>query len=179
MFLWASQVLDMVDEENSLEGIQMALGSLPQGLDDVYLRIVTKMSNMSLSQIHLARNIIYWTVSVQKPLTVLELAGALESQFGSIADFGLTIKHLCGGLIVVGEQGQIRFLHMTVRDIFCNGRYTTEIGGFCIALPDAHLQLTRRSLECLSPIRGLQVQYESNKVEVFMRHPLSAYAASY
>ncbi|PMD14608.1 hypothetical protein NA56DRAFT_610010 [Hyaloscypha hepaticicola] len=179
VFLWASRVLDMIEEENSQEGINTILESLPKGLDDLYLRIATKMSNMGAGQVSLARSIIIWTATALRPLTVSELTAALSSQFGNIVDLGLTIRHLCGGLVTVSEQAQIRFLHMTVRDFFCNSEYARETYYFSIALLDANLQVTKRLLESLSPIREPQARSMADQFGTSAMLPLSAYAASY
>jgi len=76
-FLWVRLVMDELEDVYGYESISQVLQGIPEGMLSYYERAVTEMAEKKREQ-HIAKAILLWTVLPARPLSVSELAQALQ-----------------------------------------------------------------------------------------------------
>ncbi|KIW15876.1 hypothetical protein PV08_05926 [Exophiala spinifera] len=113
MFLYAKLVVSIAKSQVDLEGIRYELTNLPDGLDQVYGRVLSRIQKNSY-----ASKILQWLACAKTPLTELQLLQALlikpsMSDFlGSRRTALLNLRQACGPIIEI-HNDTVRFAHFT------------------------------------------------------------------
>ena len=131
IFLIANLQVDMLGSMTNTRALEQALDTLPEKLDDFYIRIWTRVQKQEKHLNHLAYQTLSWLFLAQRQLKVDELQHALATQVDD-TDFsanGLTdiadIVAICQGLVIVEENSRcVRLLHSTLLDFLEERRDT-------------------------------------------------------
>lgn len=115
-FLWVSQVIDAIEQEELVSELVTSIDNSVQGLWSFYARILNQMANMKPQQKVIAKALLGWTTCAARPLTLTELDVALKRSFGKVTDVASTVKNLCGQLLGVDKQQRVQANHMTVQE---------------------------------------------------------------
>jgi ankyrin repeat protein len=116
MFLWAYLMLRHISQLTTLA----ALDDLPEGLEELYIRIIGRIMSLPANQSRLASRVLQWTYSAVRQLSVAELGIALSVKPGSdhhderneIQSLAVAIRNCCSPLLEVDEtRGSVRFVH--------------------------------------------------------------------
>lgn len=98
--------------------IEMALQSLPEGLEEVYKRAMIRIESQGKSTQELAKTILSWIVHAKRTLSITELQHAVavkpgESELNSKFIPSIeTIGTICAGLIAIDIPGNtVRLVH--------------------------------------------------------------------
>ena len=115
-FLWISLAIERIrDSWHTLEHLQRALDELPQGMEEMYQRMLMKVRNhKSASAVALSFDILAWTTCAFRPLHVDELAVALFPKHGTMINLKETISQICGHFIAV-RNSRVSLIHQTTR----------------------------------------------------------------
>ncbi|KAK2599764.1 hypothetical protein N8I77_011490 [Diaporthe amygdali] len=149
-FLWASFVLREL-ARTPVYKIRKALEELPQGLYDVYCRILRRIAGENRND---AKVILTWITTASRPLKTTELALAFGTQtqhwvhpnWASDEEIAeCSSVHLsCESLVYTDNKtGEVRLVHQTVKDFLVGPRLDTEsdISDFRVVLEDANMSL--------------------------------------
>ncbi|KAH6976536.1 hypothetical protein BKA56DRAFT_81496 [Ilyonectria sp. MPI-CAGE-AT-0026] len=147
MFLWAKLMLHHVREQVTLYDLTRALDELPDGLDNVYARILGAISKLPKAQANKVTKALQWVYSSTRPLTLSEMKIAMAVEPGSSSLDGrrclVNIHHFiataCAPLLVIHDPTEtVRFAHASAFQYFhkLSSSPATELA------IDDHLRLT-------------------------------------
>ena len=148
-FLLARLHLDSLATKTDLRKFKNGLNSLPEGLDETYDELMSRVLAQHPDHVALARKVLYWVYYAARPMTVKEIQHALAIEPGdtsfqedSIVDEELLVS-VCTGIITVQkESGVIGLVHYTAQQYF---ERTAER-----YFPEARHEIVRTCLDYLS-----------------------------
>ena len=118
--------LDAICAELSDNGIEKALGRVPENMNETYERILNAINEKPLPQRKIARRVLIWTAYAQEPLPIEALAAAIsiEKDTRSLEDLESTVPteknilNTCANLISVdrGPSRYVRFVHFSIQE---------------------------------------------------------------
>ena len=116
-FLWASLALTEVMKCNTQEDLDTTLEGIPSGMEQMYQRMEGKIiENTRSRDQQLGQMILTWTTCSRRPLSLKELAQALQPEFSIKLDLTFTISRVCGQFVVVDSSDRLAMVHQTARD---------------------------------------------------------------
>ncbi|EHK16458.1 uncharacterized protein TRIVIDRAFT_227323 [Trichoderma virens Gv29-8] len=125
MFLLAPLHMEALAREPTTGYIEIALHSLPEGLEAVYKRAMIRIESLGKSTQELAKTILSWIVHAKRTLSISELQHAVavkpgESELNSKFIPSIeTIGTICAGLITIDIPGNtVRLVHYTTQEYF-------------------------------------------------------------
>ena len=130
MFLWAYLMIQELKEVGTEEQVKKALRSLPEGLEEMHEKIITRL-DATLRSAHrqLATKILKWIVCAVRPLRLVELREIMRFDFreGRSStqktvdddDFFYSEKDIelaCGALVLT-RNGALQLIHLSTKEI--------------------------------------------------------------
>ncbi|KAG6368892.1 hypothetical protein INS49_003110 [Diaporthe citri] len=116
-FLWARLAVESVNQCHTLEDIDAALQQLPEGMDALYDRMASSITeNPNPRDKQLATKILQCLTCSLRVLSVSEMAHALGEAASGILDLPRTIGDLCGGFAAVDNDGNVSIIHHSARE---------------------------------------------------------------
>ena len=130
MFLWAYLMIKELKELGTVKQVDDALSSLPEGLENLHEKIVTRLdANLRGAHRKLAISILMWVVCAVRPLRLVELQEILRFEIGEVKitdpsfvdddDFLYSEKDIelaCGALVVCRNQ-TLQLVHLSTKEI--------------------------------------------------------------
>ena len=123
-FLLAVLHTQLLSEEDNKKDLLRALDKLPEELGDTYDRAMQRIEDQSRQKVKRAGQVLSWVAFAQRPLTVNELQCALAVAPGdtfldadALPDKDSMVS-LCAGLVVIDQEGIVRFVHYTTQQYF-------------------------------------------------------------
>ncbi|CAN9120026.1 unnamed protein product [Alternaria alternata] len=122
MFLWVRLVLAQLEfDAYNLDDLENAVANMPHSLHDFYSRIVHRIMLYPIQSRERTTNILKWMLCSRRPLRVIELQDAIVFASGAVSlsersKLPPNIVDLCKPLIQTDDNGQISFVHFTVRE---------------------------------------------------------------
>ncbi|KAL8823269.1 MAG: hypothetical protein Q9191_006015 [Dirinaria sp. TL-2023a] len=114
-FLWVKVALETLqDNWHTQDDIQKALTELPQGMDDMYSKMLDTIERQPHRTRLIARRILTWTACSWRPLRITELEIALEPEFKGFVNLKDTIVQICGHFVSV-DNSIVSLIHATAR----------------------------------------------------------------
>lgn len=145
-FLWTILVLAELSSTYSEEEIETVLNEIPPEMETLYFRTVQSMSQLPRGK-KLAKAILTWTTCATRPLTLVELAGAIRLDLKeNVTQLDESIAVLCGQLVMVDKSGRVQMVHMTAREFLLDEKLDSDFNVRKIA---AHTQLAKACLSYL------------------------------
>ena len=146
VFLWASLIVDRLDDLYSVEDIKDELEQIPPEMNDMYSRILDDIKKSPSAG--LAKCILTWVVSAPEPLTTGMIKRAIKLDIGKTiigSHAGKVFSQICRNLITVDDESRVQVMHQTVRDFL----YSTKSESY-ISHYDAHERMAIVCLEHLN-----------------------------
>lgn len=117
--------MEALAREPTIGHIELALQSLPVGLEEIYKRAMIRIESQGKSTRELAKTILSWVIYAKKTLSITELQHAVAVKPGesklnwkfipSIETIGI----ICAGLITIDTEGNtVRLVHYTTQEYF-------------------------------------------------------------
>ncbi|KIJ94633.1 hypothetical protein K443DRAFT_641295, partial [Laccaria amethystina LaAM-08-1] len=149
-FIWvASQVGELVKCSSEYE-INKRLGGVPEGLDEIYNRILTKIDKNHLADV---RTFLQWLAFSKRPMRIVEIAETITMDFTSKGDpvFKLDKRYAnprdvlvrCSSLV---ETGTVKLSHLSVKEYLLSERIGKD---FSISEKAAHMKILEISVAYL------------------------------
>ncbi|KAL7804902.1 ankyrin repeat-containing domain protein [Trichoderma aethiopicum] len=144
MFLLAPLHMDALSQEPTIGHIELALQKLPQGIDEMYDKAMTRVESQGGGTGTLAKKILAWVIHAKRSLSPTELqhAVAVESGTSELNRKFLpsidVMSTICGGLITIDfESDAVRLVHYTTQQYFERTQggwslHQTDIATACI-----------------------------------------------
>ncbi|KAK4242396.1 hypothetical protein C8A03DRAFT_11359 [Achaetomium macrosporum] len=129
IFLWASLVMNRLDETYSEEDMEDVLHNVPTEMNDFYNRIAKAIADTPNKE--LAKCILKWTVCTSRSLSVDELREAIRLDINrTLTATKDRLAHLCGDLITVDRQSNVHVIHQTVMAFLvqCDSEFKINLG---------------------------------------------------
>ncbi|KAM7219578.1 hypothetical protein V8F06_004959 [Rhypophila decipiens] len=146
LFLWTRLVMDELSNAFSEGDAQQVLEEVPRGMECLYRRALASIQQ-AIRPRALALTILEWSSCAMRPLTVQELAGALEIQLeDTFPNLANSINALCGQLVTVERSSRVQMIHETAREFITDNNLSSE---FAVKRREAHTKITRVCLKYL------------------------------
>ncbi|KAL1840084.1 hypothetical protein VTJ49DRAFT_819 [Mycothermus thermophilus] len=113
IFLWASLIMDRLDEAHSIEAMRSTLSQVPTEMSGMYRKILESI--VESPNADLAHCILKWVVTVRKPLTTEELREAVRLDINQTLRASDRFAQICGNLITVHDN-RVQVMHQTVKE---------------------------------------------------------------
>ena len=171
-FLWASLMVGHLESATSTYDMnQILIGPLPN-MEKMLAKSLHQLAEKKPAERELARRLIYWICSSQKPLTLVELQGAMAicSARGTFdparKPFDFVIRRLCSSLFEIEPRTQtVRPIHASIKDFLVGASAMPQIlsskNNFLIDERQSHQNIANECLillrEALQP-RGIHDQ---------------------
>lgn len=121
-FLWVHLAVQKINKCHTKLAVAEALKDLPSGMEALYNRMAMSVQTQpNMSDQKLGASILGWATCAKRPLSVEELIDALEND--GLLEIERAIGDLCGGFVVVDNDGKVAMIHQTARE------YLTRQGG--------------------------------------------------
>ncbi|KAI0433014.1 NACHT and WD domain protein [Xylaria sp. FL1042] len=144
-FLWVRLAVEKLNACHRLADVELALQQLPEGMEALYGRMVSSIPKDPLDKA-LAIRILKSIVCALRILTVIELSQALGEDTSELLDIHKSIVNLCGGLVVVDNDGNVSMVHQTAREYLLDPTH----GDAYIDRNLAHEELFFSCMKCLT-----------------------------
>ncbi|UKZ69594.1 uncharacterized protein TrAtP1_010600 [Trichoderma atroviride] len=154
-FLWLHLAVHKINQCHTKLDVERALEDLPSGMHELYDRMALLVQNQpKASDRRLGQSILGWATCARRSLSIEELKDALggTSDMREIVEIHRTVEDLCGGFVVVDNEGKIAMLHETARE-YLTGSALYESSGRrpCAIDPRrTHDLLFKRCIACLT-----------------------------
>ncbi|KAJ4164822.1 hypothetical protein LMH87_006479 [Akanthomyces muscarius] len=113
-FLWVRLAMERIHNSNFENDIEVALQELPVGMEALYDRMAANVAAIgSDSAKNLAMSILYVVCCSKRVLLLTELTKAVGDAFAGVIDPHRAIVELCGGFVVVDNEGRVSLVHKT------------------------------------------------------------------
>ncbi|CAG8973757.1 hypothetical protein HYALB_00007707 [Hymenoscyphus albidus] len=121
-FLWVRLAVEKLNLCHTTADVERTLKDLPHGMEALYDRMASGISeNISFTEKALAKTILECVSSSLRVLTVAELSQAVDKDTLEILDFQRSIATLCGGVVVIDNNGNVAMIHRTAREYLLGG----------------------------------------------------------
>ncbi|KAI1339150.1 hypothetical protein F5Y15DRAFT_95240 [Xylariaceae sp. FL0016] len=147
-FLWVCLAVDKVNRCHTYKEIDSALIDFPTGMEAIYDRMAKSIVEQpNEGDRTLATRIVQCTSCSLRALSIDELSQALGDIALDILDVPKAILDLCGGFVVVDNDGKVSMVHQTAREYLFDTTKTDR--PFSVNRSDAHQQMFQNSIRCL------------------------------
>ncbi|KAI0112614.1 hypothetical protein F4776DRAFT_667191 [Hypoxylon sp. NC0597] len=168
-FLWVRLVVDKLNLCHRLSDVEVLLQELPIGMEALYDRMASSIvQNRSPMDKELALRILQCVTCSLRELAVIELSEALDEDMSDFLDLGRSIVDLCGGFMVIDNDGNVTMIHHTAREYLLTGNNHP----FHIDPSDAHERMFLSCIKCLTTI-GLRAKVNRNQKPEFVDYASS------
>lgn len=150
MFLWVRLVTDMLVHQISELEIRHAIDQLPDGLDEAYGLIQSRINSLRPAQLRQrAFNILYWVCAARRPISLHEVADGIVLHPGQTtlnkrtrsSNMDKDIIELCAPLLERLNNDVLDLVHFSAKEYFVH-----EQSGPFIDVAKAHLNI---ALSCV------------------------------
>lgn len=152
---------------HTLEDIDSALQHLPEGMDALYDRMATSITdNPNARDRQLATKILQCLACSLRVLSVSEMAHALGEDGSGILDLAHAIRDVCGGFATVDNDGNVSIIHQSAREYLLA---SSAQRNFSIDGVTAHKDLFLSSMRCLMST-GLRAKLGHDQAPEFLEY---------
>ena len=145
-FLWVHLATQEILNCHTQGEIEQVLQDIPTGMQPLYERMEEAMARtLKPADQRLARTLLSWVACSQYPLSLDELAEAIEPEFPHVIDLKFSIGQVCGNLMIVDRKSRVLFVHQTAREFLTK----MSTGPFTVAPAKVHGDLFLRCMASL------------------------------
>ncbi|KAL9637041.1 MAG: hypothetical protein Q9204_002025 [Flavoplaca sp. TL-2023a] len=137
MFLWVALMIKELEARSTIEELDDALDSLPDGLNDIYERILLRLhKSLKPSRKTFCCRLLKWITLAKRPLRLAEVGEALRLQYEAAIDgqgFSQNLlcstrelELICGSLVTVKDQ-TIQLIHLSTKEFLMNSAKASYI----------------------------------------------------
>jgi ankyrin repeat protein len=155
MFRWAKCTLDYIAGLRSDKAIKKSLTELPPGLNDVYDRILEKISHADKG---IAMRVFHWLTCAYRPLLIQEMVEGLGIEWGStrldpdsLLNNPEDLLEICGSLVEINrDTGTISLAHFTVKEYLTSHLRNGKHADYFVDVMRANFRLAKLCVTYLS-----------------------------
>lgn len=189
MFLWVRLVVAMLLQESSEYEVEQAIDRLPDGLDEAYGQILSRLSSLSSGERDRAFKILFWVCVAYRPVSIHEVADGIVlhpqqtilSRKTRSRQVDRDIVDLCAPLLEKSDSGALGLVHFSAKEYLVN-----QQSGPFINKAEAHLFIAVSCMinltTCLDLIPGFRDGFSGMEEEIAVvqgRYGLQAYGSQF
>ena len=145
-FLWVRLVINELRRVHTAAEVRKILQEVPSDMDELYMRILSDMSNLQYGK-NLTQAILAWATCSARPLSTDELHQALQMDIDdNIDSVERAITSNCGQIVYVDAASRVKLVHETAREFLLHPRNRSE---FAMEKRDVHKRLAMVCLRYL------------------------------
>ena len=193
MFLWVALMVKELESRSTVDEIESALATLPDGLSEVYERILLRLHNtLKPSRRVFCCRLLRWITLAKRPLRLDEIGEALKLEYATITGDSRFTPNLlcsardlelaCGSLVTVQNQF-IQLIHLSAREFLMTPSNPSPLGQrletFLIDESEDSALIGSICVVCLSSCCAARQLSEDNSAgaSFWMAAPLLDYAS--
>ncbi|KAI0139839.1 WD40 repeat-like protein [Xylariaceae sp. FL1272] len=168
IFLWASLMMDRLEDCYSIEDMETVVKGVPSEMNDFYADILEKIQQSTNAE--LAKTILKWVISAPRPLTINELREAIKLDIRRtllVTDSHSALGQICRNFVTVNSDEEVQMMHQTVKTYL-----TSKDSAFYISKRQAHENI---ALVCLDYLNGNNFLPRPNRRPPGIGTPASAF----
>ncbi|KAI3393016.1 hypothetical protein diail_4895 [Diaporthe ilicicola] len=170
-FLWASLVLKRILQCHRQEDVKRVLHSTPDGMDQLYERMVEAIAGLDLEEDRkLSKIFLSWAMYSVRPVSTYELKGVYSAELSSLIDLRHTVGQLCGEFATLDAQDRINLVHQTAREYI----RSTKALPFSLAASEVNEELLSQCLTFLID-PALRGQMKQGKAPQFLDYAAASW----
>ncbi|KAL8631318.1 hypothetical protein Q9189_003001 [Teloschistes chrysophthalmus] len=188
MFLWVRLVMNMMEACSSEIEFDEAIEQLPDGLDEAYGRILSRLTALDPRSRERALNILYWTCISYRLMSIDEVTDGIALKPGQrelcarnrSRNPDRDILELCAPLLEKSERGILDMVHFSAKEYLLN----LQSGPF-VDMSEAHFHIAfscvanLTSARVLVPSLGKLAETDIERAVVTGSYGLHLYAHQY
>ena len=124
MFLWVRLVVAMLKDQATEDDLEGAVEQLPDGLEEAYGRILSRLKHLSPSQQDRAYRILFWTCAAFRPVKLEEVIDGIALKPGQLVLSKASRVHnaqrdildLCAPIIERRQNGVVDLVHFSAKE---------------------------------------------------------------
>ena len=165
MFLWVCLVFEELESIVTLKELRGALRDLPEGIDEVYHKIIQNLNMLSKPNRRLCHKTFTWLCACQRPLRLDWLYEAMRFEYQEEDEEGFfhtpqslaeAIKTAFGPLVIV-EADVVVFVHFTLKQFLDTAAVSGTVPfQFEIRAQQAHRHLLQVALSYMESTKAAQ-----------------------
>ena len=192
MFLWVRLMVDELESCVTITQIEGTLSSLPEGLPEVYQRILRRLqTSLKQARRDFCSKLLKWLVLAKRPLRLREVNEALRLEYAgfnggpafsqNLLCSDRDVESICGSLVTVKKQ-IIELIHLSAKEfLLVPAGASTLSGGLEDFLVDVDKDSAGVASLCTTYLRSKQVAREISPTEAKAQafnhsYPLVEYA---
>lgn len=172
MFLWVRLVVAMLTQQVSETELENTINRLPDGLDEAYGIILTRIGTSKLISRDRAFKILYWVCAAYRPVKIHEVVDGIALHSGQTLLDKKTrsnnpqrdVVELCAPLLEISSNGNLSLVHFSAKEYLVH-----EQSGPFIDPGQAHLSLAysciTNLITCLDLVPGYRTNINSMELE--------------
>lgn len=170
-FLWVQLVVSQILQCHTEDQVNDALNNVPPNLEPLYARMDKALANRSSTKDKaLGLAILTWATCSRFPLTLAELAKALQPEHDRVLDLNYTIQQVCGEFVVVDRKDRLNMMHASARDFLLAERRLN----YHVESEQAHQTIFAK---CVGALRQTNVtgRFESHHERAFLTYAATSW----
>lgn len=164
MFLWVRLVTTMLQQQMSEADLEGAVNRLPDGLDEAYGRIVSRIRNLNPTEKDRAFRILFWVCTAYRPVTIDEVADGIALKPGQTAlnkktrsqNVDRHILDVCAPFLERSSRGVLDMVHFSAQEYLLDA----QTGPF-VNLAQAHFNAAFSCIVNLTSAIGVVPRYNN------------------
>lgn len=170
-FLWTNLAVKRINDCHTRADVNTALQQLPAGMEALYDKMASTVAALQQQEDkHLASTILSWVTCALRLLTLEELSLVLEKDESRPLDLQRSVGDLCGGFVVLDNDGNVAMVHQTAREYLVAGPSRP----YTIDLTAAHEQLFMTCMDCLRD-SGLRSKINRRQAPKFLDYAATSW----
>ena len=172
-YQWVRLAVEKLNTCHTQADVELALEQLPVGMEALYDRMASSIThNPSATDRALASIILQSVTCSLRVLTVIELSHALHEDASRMLDFQRSIVDLCGGFVVIDNDGNVAMIHQTAREYLLGGNDRP----FHVDKNVAHKQIFLSCMRCLMGT-GLRTKIKGDRKPEFLDYAACSWSS--
>ena len=144
MFLWVRLVMNGLQECSSEAEFKSRMDDLPDGLDEAYGRIITRLHGLNKAAKEKALKVLHWVCVARRSVTIDEIADALPLRCGQtelsketrISNKQKDIVDICAPLLEKTKNGLVEAVHFSAKEYLLHSQ-----SGHFVDIAQAHFDI--------------------------------------
>ena len=168
MFLWVRLVILTLEQQLSEADLEEAVDKLPDGLDEAYGRILSRISGLHSTEKDRAFRILFWVCTAYRSVTIHEVADGITLKPGQTEltrktrpqNVDRNILDICAPFLERSNRGNLDMVHFTAREYLLN----PQSGPF-VDVVKAHFNTAFSCIVNLTSTLDIVPRYNSGNLE--------------
>lgn len=170
MFLWVRLVIVNLEQQTSEADLEIAADRLPDGLDEAYGRILSRIRNLPPTERDRAFKILFWVCTAYRLVTIHEVADGITLKPGQTEinkktrcqNVDKKIVDVCAPFLERSHRGYLEMIHFSAKEYLLD-----EQTGPFVDVPQAHFNAAFSCVVNLTSTLSIVPRYNNGHPDTY------------